>query len=254
MSHEQHIVADNAPAIQETAPTGVDDPDELARAAGLVIDAVRHEQNPKFQNSQFLGLMKQLRDRDVVVEGGKMVPKEEATGWASDFQKSMDVKGKGKAVDFLPSAGLRTSDPSAASFTQAAPAREAQDNVNKDAELLSAEEEIDAYFRQDNDEYINFWHSPASMQPAQQMDGSAAAGSFRQLSEELGEATTTTSQWNPEWDTLQRDWERFEATATGLRTISNYQFQSNNPYLLGEASTRHHLAHSDLGSFFEVSS
>ena len=100
--------------VEETRPR-VEDPDELARAAGQVIDAVRHEQNPKFQNSQFLGLMKQLRDREVVVEGSKMVPKEEASGWAADFQSTVDVKGKGKAVDApLINAGLRFAEPSAA--------------------------------------------------------------------------------------------------------------------------------------------
>lgn len=103
---------------QQRPAARADDPDELARAAASLIDAVRHEQNPKFQNSAFLGLMKQLRDREVVIEGNQMVPTEEATttGWAADFQAAADIKGKGRAVELpgrlrsrwvcsLPSAG-----------------------------------------------------------------------------------------------------------------------------------------------------
>ena len=70
-------------------------PDELARAAGSLIDAVRHERNPKFQNSAFLGLMQQLRDREVVIEGNDMVAAASASGWAADFATA-DIKGKGK--------------------------------------------------------------------------------------------------------------------------------------------------------------
>lgn len=49
------------------------DPDALARTAGQLLDSVRHEQDTKFQQSNFLELMRQLRDREVVVEGDKIV-------------------------------------------------------------------------------------------------------------------------------------------------------------------------------------
>ncbi|KAJ3481810.1 hypothetical protein NLJ89_g12181 [Agrocybe chaxingu] len=47
------------------------------------------------------------------------------------------------------------------------------------------------------------------------------------------------------WDKLQSDWDNFEATATGVAPASRYQFQANNPYLLGDSSrtTQHHLMH-----------
>jgi len=49
------------------------DADELARTAGQLLDNVRHDQSLKFQQSSFLSLMRQLRDREVEVEGDKLV-------------------------------------------------------------------------------------------------------------------------------------------------------------------------------------
>lgn len=83
---------------------------------------------------------------------------------------------------------------------------------------MHAAEEIDEYLRQENDAYINYWHATAPPQGAATADGTES------------------------WDRLQRDWDRFEATATGIRPMAHYQFQANNPYLLGETS-RHHMMH-----------
>ena len=50
-----------------------DDPDALARTAGQLLDSVKDNQSDKFQNSQFLQLMRQLRDHEVTVKGDKIV-------------------------------------------------------------------------------------------------------------------------------------------------------------------------------------
>ena len=47
--------------------------DELARTAGQLLDSLQGEQNSKFQQSSFLGLMRQLRDKEIRIEGDKMV-------------------------------------------------------------------------------------------------------------------------------------------------------------------------------------
>lgn len=47
--------------------------DELARTAGELLENLKHEDSEKFQNSTFLALMRQLRDREVRVEGDQMV-------------------------------------------------------------------------------------------------------------------------------------------------------------------------------------
>lgn len=45
------------------------DADELARTAGQLLSSVQHETSDKFQNSQFLALMRKIRDGEVRVEG-----------------------------------------------------------------------------------------------------------------------------------------------------------------------------------------
>jgi len=47
--------------------------DELARTAGQLLENLKHENSEKFQNSTFLALMRQLRDKEVRVEGDQMV-------------------------------------------------------------------------------------------------------------------------------------------------------------------------------------
>lgn len=49
------------------------DADELAMTAGQLLENVKHDQSTKFQQSNFLLLMRQLRDREVKVEGDKIV-------------------------------------------------------------------------------------------------------------------------------------------------------------------------------------
>lgn len=45
------------------------DADALAQTAGQLLDSVRHEQSEKFQQSNFLALMRRIRDREVEVNG-----------------------------------------------------------------------------------------------------------------------------------------------------------------------------------------
>lgn len=78
---------------EQQSPRRTGEPDELARTAALLIDTVREDQNPKFQNSGFMKLMRGLRDGEVVLDGNELVA-------SSEFQTSIpaDVKGKGKAT------------------------------------------------------------------------------------------------------------------------------------------------------------
>ena len=45
------------------------DADELARTAGELLTSVQHDTSDKFQNSQFLALMRKIRDGEVKVQG-----------------------------------------------------------------------------------------------------------------------------------------------------------------------------------------
>lgn len=49
------------------------DDDEMAETAGRLLERVADNTSEKFQNSQFLELMRRLRDREVRVEGDKVV-------------------------------------------------------------------------------------------------------------------------------------------------------------------------------------
>lgn len=51
----------------------MNDGDELATTAARLLDSVAHDTSQKFQESQFLALMRRLRDREVRVEGDQMV-------------------------------------------------------------------------------------------------------------------------------------------------------------------------------------
>lgn len=50
-----------------------DENDELARSAGELLDKVAHYKDQKFRDSNFLSLMRQLRDREVQVKGDMIV-------------------------------------------------------------------------------------------------------------------------------------------------------------------------------------
>ncbi|KAF5317247.1 hypothetical protein D9611_003865 [Ephemerocybe angulata] len=202
--------------------------DELARTAGLLLEHIKHEQNPKFAKSQFLGLMKQLRDGEVIVDGNKVV---ESDGTRTFTSTHVDVKGKGRAID--PMGGISGPGPQWASdfATQGlAQSSTQQGQQQKQSGETTTEDPLDAYFRQENAEYTKYW-SEAGRQRERERALEQAAQGYRTTEE----AT---------WDTLQGDWDRFEATASGIKPVSQYAFQTNNPYMLGESSrTRNHMLH-----------
>lgn len=51
----------------------MDENDKLARAAGELLEKVAHHEDRKFQDSNFLSFMRQLRDREVQVKGDMIV-------------------------------------------------------------------------------------------------------------------------------------------------------------------------------------
>ncbi|KAF3904324.1 hypothetical protein AA313_de0202009 [Arthrobotrys entomopaga] len=58
---------------KEERDTSQEDADELARTAGQLVDTLSQDTSKKFQESQFVALMRKLRDKTVKVEDGKMV-------------------------------------------------------------------------------------------------------------------------------------------------------------------------------------
>jgi hypothetical protein len=68
-------------------------PDALARTAGQLLDSVRHDRSTKFQNSQFLELMRQFRDKEATVEGDRIVGTEMNNGNGEDGVESGGMAG-----------------------------------------------------------------------------------------------------------------------------------------------------------------
>jgi len=190
--------------------------DLLARTAGLLVESVEHERNPKFTNSQFLGLMKQLRDRKAIVEGNDIVAAPPQAGQENTV--SVDLKGKGKAVPSVSTAIQEPGDPQLQAISSAVPPAE------QVVPMEFEEDANEAYFRQDNEDYANYWKAHHAPVPP-------------------------VNALPQEWQQLQRDWERFEATATGVRPLAKYPFQPGNPYLLGERSHTHAMHGQSIQDF-----
>ena len=111
--------------------------DDLSATAGLLISSVQHETNPKFQNSEFMGLMRRLRDRQAIVDGNTIVDPstltsssgpaqvESASAWQEDFlsgstslSSALD-KGKARAMDMENSSSSWDTLPNTTSYSVA---------------------------------------------------------------------------------------------------------------------------------------
>ena len=94
---------------QQQNVTASTDNEALAKTAGLLLDSVDIDSNPKFKNSQFMNLMRRLRDSEVAIQGDKMVETKSGHDWASEFnqQKSDWI---GEFANSQPKAGNMWSD------------------------------------------------------------------------------------------------------------------------------------------------
>mgnify|MGYP001194422151 CR=1 FL=1 len=212
---------------QESAARKEFEGDELARTAGLLLEQIKHEQNPKFQKSQFLGLMKQLRDGEVIVDGNKVV---ESDGTRTSAAKNVDVKGKRRA--FEPMAAQNNVNGSRAFLASQGPlSQHTGQQATESQQPQTTEDPNDAYFRQENEEYTKYWSEAENQRQAHDLK-------LQQDAARLASMNAT------EWDRLQEDWDTFEATSSGIKPLAHYTFQANNPYLLGETS-RHHMLHTN---------
>ncbi|KAJ3853752.1 hypothetical protein EV368DRAFT_38320 [Lentinula lateritia] len=205
---------------QEEAPQSFREQDELSRTAGFLLETVKTEKNPKFQNSIFMNLMTQLRDQKVVVRGNEMVESDGLDTVGQDSRVDVKGKGKGKASDspFIPYAGL------VSTLGQTIGNNATTEGVSPYNERIGIQEdENDAYFRQENEDYTRYWNG---MDPRK--------------------SQVQTVKVDLNWDQLQTDWDKFEASTKGITPVISYQFQKNNPYLRGDSlRMRHHSMHSD---------
>lgn len=87
------------------------------------------------------------------------------------------------------------------------------------------------YWERENSEYAAYWGE------AEATKGVSAARLIVPPLQEQG-------LQGKEWDTLQGSWDQWEALATGVKRVYEYQFQEKNPYVVGQSSTtRQHTTH-----------
>jgi peroxin-5 len=192
----------------------------------MLVDAVKEETNPKFKNSAFLSFMRQVRDKEIVVDGNDMAHASEATTTTSSEPESRSI-----------SAPVRTSI-SRMDTSQYAPVRSQRRKSvrfesTQDAAASMDEGGEDAYWERENREYAAYWNEAEANQ---------GISSARLTAPPLQEQGLQ----GKEWDNLQRSWDQWEATATGVKRVYEYQFQDNNPYLVGQSSTMKHDAAHDM--------
>ena len=201
------------------------DDDELARTAGVLVDAMKEEANPKFKNSAFLSLMRQVRDKDVVVDGNDLVRASDATTTTSSEAQSRSINapmGIGLQQRSVMDTGQYTS-----TFGQRR--KSVHFESTQDSVVSIDEDEEDAYWARENREYAAYWG---------EAEASKGTSSARLITPPLQEQGLQ----GKEWDTLQESWDQWEATATGVKRVYEYQFQENNPYLVS-STTSHHTTH-----------
>jgi len=80
MEEFQREMHEHPESEQKEKNSAADDRDALAATAGQLLESVKDDTSAKFQGSQFLALMRKLRDKEVVVEGDKMVEADTRTG------------------------------------------------------------------------------------------------------------------------------------------------------------------------------
>lgn len=69
--------------------------DALSKTAGVLADIVGKSDNPKFKESKFLEMMEQLRDKELAIEGDKLVNQLEPSShdMAQEFLKTQGQPG-----------------------------------------------------------------------------------------------------------------------------------------------------------------
>lgn len=241
-----------SPPLQGVERTPQTD-EALAQTARELLDSVSDDINPKFAQSQFLGLMRKFRDYETVIDGNALVEQE-----AGQRPAAID-KGKGRAVDNLPHPSTRThrmhenfnnmidDDKYRQQYSQA---QEDQDrqlqestiqsyaDMNEiwDAEYAAREEEqadreksdVPLLNRQfqgdgglvDDDEEIVFGEDSDGRFDMRNIIGGPTEG---RLSPNRISRSRQGPDQRQDWNILQDEWDAFEATATGIRPVSRSQ-------------------------------
>lgn len=253
------------------------DPDLLAKTAGELLQNVSGdlETNTKMRDSSFMTLMRKLRDREVIVEGDKMVE-------ASATTSTTAGPSLNKAMEFGVHASTSRSHGSQPVCVWPNQIRDGTGRLAGPEHVHTLESLTDAY--EEMNAVMDEGTSAQAVDPARAFQGdggrimdevedemghhwqpmmshanTAVAGASSAWEEDFDfdtqllrsgpqpptmEQSLRTNAQQQEWGDLQNEWDRHQATATGLDALntasySNYPFHSRNPYLLSHS--RQHL-------------
>ena len=233
--------------VQQESRAVVEDDDQLARTAARLLSTVEHDMGAKFQESQFLRLMKKLRDHEAVVDGSEII---DLAHLDERTRESAPLNYTAPPPRILhPAVQAELNEIWAEEDSQrAGPSR--QQFVGDGGDVAARMREDDADARE-----FERWRSL----------GGGVAGAKAGWEESVGDSdddfvgrawTGVHGRGVPgaqeaEWAQLQSDWDEFEAGAAGVRRtrISEpfpfeapaYRFHEHNPYV--HTATRHHMAH-----------
>ncbi|KAI9480287.1 MAG: hypothetical protein EXX96DRAFT_561950 [Benjaminiella poitrasii] len=225
---------------QKDEPTiaSYNDSEALARTAAMLLDSVDIESNPKFKNSQFMSLMRKLRDSEVQIEGNKMVEtKANGGSWASEFNTQ---KPKEWASEFTQHTGNANST-----------------NTWSNEFVAKAERGWTAEFHheQNQHQHPGDWASEFSRKQSLEKEeleklfgrGTETDDWVQQYNKNIEHLKNTQDK---EWDTLQKDWEKFKPErGMGYRATNpeydTYHFTTGNMFLLNP-TTIDQVDHSNL--------
>ncbi|KAL8780708.1 MAG: hypothetical protein Q9213_006354 [Squamulea squamosa] len=135
-------ILDEALQRKEESSEG-QDADELARTAAQLLDNVKHDQSSKFQKSNFFSLMRQLRDKEVKVEGDNFV----------DIEQPLHPGGPGYPKDIPDQTSTETAGVFDMNF----------DDFSSDQTLEAFD--FDAFLREDENFYLDRSSSKSGAEP-----------------------------------------------------------------------------------------
>ncbi|KAG8903223.1 hypothetical protein FRB99_003576 [Tulasnella sp. 403] len=177
--------------------------DDLATTAGLLLNSLSHEQKEKFKNSAFMGLMRKVRDREVIVSGNDMVPATEAASQDSIISP-FEFSGVGSSASSIAKGKMRETDPPSAVLSPLYAPKTVHFDDGSTVPMATSE---------DFEDWIDALADPSTSRPKTRRVGIIEAQ-------------------EAEWAQLTKQWEEW-TTAPNERMLEGmgYVFQANNPYL-----------------------
>lgn len=137
-----HSHSDPQPQAQQRPSAMESDSDSLALTAGELLHSVRDDSSEKFRQSNFLALMRRLRDREVVVRGDDIVesrPPDSPPTNMDNVSPSVATPDSDSDSDHFSSSALHPGGPSYPSdLSSPSPLAPAVDDVNMDSFRASA--------------------------------------------------------------------------------------------------------------------